>query len=437
MEKSINSKLSNNNNTEKKKLKSKNITFSFLNIIKRKLSRKLSQIELNTRNENTLLCYTLLSFILKRKCIIEKNELEEYVKNKLFEKEDKIISVFENYDQINQYNYSTKFNELLNSNHCFIKIFDKKTNNELVNLNYKYINKEKDSIYNLIFGENLAEAYKKKAMSKKLNSLLLKINEDETNITNTNSKMENKNEEKRKNNNNEEISYKKKKKKKKKQKNCEINNEEKIIKYNVPKEKSSIFSEDLFDIDNKNKNSSYTFISKNNLNYLISSIIENENQNSKEDKRIIFKPKEYKFTQKMLNIIQKAQEFLSLINSFNFDKISNDNTNLILLINYKNDKTLEKCITVAKNDYFNLIEYLKCFSGKKADDIINQQCSILIFKIYTKLSQFLLDYNFIMELINSNTSNNNLLIKTKGIDKENVLTQDNIEVLKIIMENEI
>ena len=184
-----------------KNMKSKNNVFSFLCVVK----KKVSQIKFNNYNENTLLCYTLLLFSLKKKCSLSKNELEEYVKNKLWGQDDKITSVFENYHEINQYNYSKKYNELLNSNDCFIKYFDKKTNKEQVKLNFDYINKEKDSIYNLIFGESLMDVYKEKEMIKKINNLMLD-NDERNNINhNNNGKKENGNNKINGKNNNKEA----------------------------------------------------------------------------------------------------------------------------------------------------------------------------------------------------------------------------------------
>ena len=425
-----------------KNMKSKNNVFSFLYIIK----KKVSQINFNNYNENTLLCYTLLLFCLKKKCCLSKNELEEYVKSKLWEKDDKITSVFENYHEINQYNYSKKFNELLNSNDCFIKYFDKKTNKEQVKLNFDYINKEKDSIYNLIFGENLIDVYKEKEMIKKYNNLL-QDNDERNNIShNTNGKKENGNNKINGKSNNKEALLKfnnnnnNNKKKHKKNTNNVINIAENKIFYSElniisPKKKTSDFVENHFEEDDKNKESL--------INSLISSILDVESLNESNKKP--FKEKEYNFSPKILSFIQKGEEFISLINSFNFDKITGMNNYLIMISNYKNNKSLEKCLMTAKKDYYNLIEFLKCFKDtnllcdKNNVSLKKQECSLLICKIIKELSQFLIDYNFVIELVNSNKYNtySRMLKKIKKLDKDNVLNQDNVNVIKLIMEKEL
>ena len=246
------------------------------------------------------------------------------------------------------------------------------------------------------------------------------------------------------NNNTEKEDLKQKsnnnKKKDKKNTNNVINIAENKIFYSElniisPKKKTSDFVENHFEEDDKNKESL--------INSLISSILDVESLNESNKKP--FKEKEYNFSPKILSFIQKGEEFISLINSFNFDKITGMNNYLIMISNYKNDKSLEKCLMTAKKDYYNLIDFLKCFkdtnllSDKNNVSLKKQECSLLICKIIKELSQFLVDYNFVIELVNSNKYNtySRMLKKIKKLDKDNVLNQDNVNVIKLIMEKEL
>lgn len=173
-----------------------------------------------------------------------------------------------------------------------------------------------------------------------------------------------------------------------------------------------------------------------------------------ENEKFIGKNIRYKvLTQQILYLIKKADDFISIIKSFNNNEICHTKENLIILLNYKDDKTMENCITIAKNEYFKLISYLEGLNNnimdgnsQKLKEYLNlkkKQCSLTIYRIITKLSQFLIDYNFIVKIVKNYLMNNkySLMKDLKKLFVENILSQENANKIEKdllnALENEI
>ena len=392
-------------------INSRNSLFSFLKRIKR---------EINSKKKYSLFCNTLLAFSEKGKIVLNETDLFNYIIKSVFQNENNNNDS----ENIDIKNYTAQIHQLLSTNKCFIKFYNKKLKGEQIKLNKEYINSHKQTIYKLIFGKKLSFNRSSPEISEKKADKMM--NNDESNgifFVNNNKLILNDNKEIIMNKNvdsffNDNIHY------------IQDNNK----KINA---KKNLLMNSLFFEDNKNKNKI---------------IHDKEDQNTFKDK----------LGKKLFNIIQKAESFLSLINIQNSSEIINDNNYdqdyyHIILLKYKDDPTLKNCLNIAKNDYITYTKYMKYFINKNigkriGDDIKNilvkkkNECSLVICRIVTKLSQFLLDYNFIMEIIYTNKSklktNEQYSILIDGIIKFSiecmcVLNQDNVYELEKKMETKL
>ena len=435
------------NNLNKKDQKSKSDIMPFLKQIK----NNVDKIKSTKNKKYPLLSCLFLCFLEKKKKIIEKKEICEYIKKEINNNENKIFHININTqkvepDLINQRNYNSKINQLLIKSKYFTKVINMGNNPEAeqIELNEEYINPRKNSIFKHLFGRKL---YYKKISQKKRKRRKFENSVSIVKTVNKKTrKKENKNKDKmkdldvkiKKNNNNQlseidydNISSKENEINEKKEdlNNCniifdKIKLERKKLEplnkntfLNQKRKNPSISSKDnslimpLF-ADDYNNEKDYNNI--NNINDLC-----NENYEI-EDGKISSSLKEINI------IIGKGEEFILNLQGQKYINIfeSNDNfrENKEFLSNYKDDHLILNFLNNAMEEYMKFNKIIEYFmynkennfdSEEEFNDIFNKEldilenfkikrikCSLLISKIITKLSQFLLEYNFIVETIN-------------------------------------
>ena len=155
------------NNLNKKDQKSKSDIMPFLKQIK----NNVDKIKSTKNKKYPLLSCLFLCFLEKKKKIIEKKEICEYIKKEINNNENKIFHININTqkvepDLINQRNYNSKINQLLIKSKYFTKVINMGNNPEAeqIELNEEYINPRKNSIFKHLFGRKL---YYKKISQKK------------------------------------------------------------------------------------------------------------------------------------------------------------------------------------------------------------------------------------------------------------------------------
>ena len=129
----------------------------------------LQQIKINvdkiksTKNKKySLLSCVFLCFLEKKKKIIDKKVIIDFIKKEINQNEKKIFHININTkkvepDLITQRNYNSKLNQLLLKCKYFTKIINmgSSTDGEQIELNEEYINPRKNSIFKQLFGRKL------------------------------------------------------------------------------------------------------------------------------------------------------------------------------------------------------------------------------------------------------------------------------------------
>ena len=465
-----------------------------------KIKKRVDKLKRGKKKEYSLLCCILLSFYENRKTILDKTLLNESVKKEIEENENKIISSYvnngHNVERVNLENYFPKFYRLIRRNNCFIPL-----HNEQIELNEQYIRNKKETVYRYIFGEKILnnKLRVKRRIIKKLRKINKKkkddknsIEEEEESSNNQEKSIISLNDSQKKNEELSERSEKEnyidleinendtsnndsvqilskeseiKKKKKKKGKRKKKKKKKKKKKNNFEDEKEKIIIDNELSLSNKDDNGSTINYSNNSLN---DSCLKTQLSKDENNDKLIEQKKEEKresqieaikdiFIEKLICIIKKAEEFLSLINKGisieSIKDIDNIMLDIQILYNYKDDIAFKNCLITAKNDSLELIKYFEHFldDNKKTNSNTNldykseinmKNLQLLIYRIFTKLSQFILDYNFIEEIINNNLEKKNKYIVLKDIkifldENKSILNLDNVIYLEKLFENEL
>ena len=147
--------------------------------------------------------------------------------------------------------------------------------------------------------------------------------------------------------------------------------------------------------------------------------------------------------------IQKAEEFLNLIFNKNFnDSLKNDlRPGIRILLNYINEIELINYIKNAKNDYFELKKFCESLFYNSVNYCSNKnnllslikKCRLLVYVIITRLSLFMLDFDFIHEIINNYWEKYNVFKVVKAFSDENekILNHEYINELEKLFENNL
>ena len=465
-----------------KKSKTKLDIFSFLKQIK----ANIDKIKSNNYNNKkyTLISCIFLCFYEKKKKILDKKEINDFVKKEVSENENKIISAHiknkkNELDIITPKNYYPKLYQMLIRNRCFTKVIHMESNYEQVELNEEYINSRKNTIFKHLFGKTLN--------SKKINS------------KRRHRKFE------------KSVSAIKNQSKKKIKTDLKINKIKKIKKSTEPKENSQ-FDADSTNFSLKDNENNFKKIEDfNGFNFFVeniklerkkleslnrkfflnqkrrspSSVDSNENSlimplfaedchnenESKINNNINYIKKEELIPNsldKFLNyMINKGKEFLSHLNNPKFiDFIKTKyifKKNGFALLSYNDDSVVHNFLNTAYKDYMKFNRYLKFFMNNKdinVDsesedksndkgtqileniDVKKMKCSLLISRIETKLSQFLLEYDFIVEVIKEIFEYDKNCIIFRDLvglinENKNILDQENIHHLEKLLRTEL
>ena len=189
----------------------------------------------------------------------------------------------------------------------------------------------------------------------------------------------------------------------------------------------------------------------------------NKNNNSFDEKEEIIST-----SLKEINIILKhGEKFISIIKGKKFLDTIKSKENIRktgkILLEYKGDSSIKNYLNIALEDYMKFSKLLEFFMYKKENstdskekkendkkskkktpilDTKKSKCNLLIRRIMTKLSQFLLEYNFIVEVIKEITDKNKDCVVFKNviefIDKNiSIISKENIENLEKILKTEL
>ena len=421
-------------------LDTKDMLFSFL----KKIKDKSDIIKKKNNSKYSLLCCLLLSFYNNGKLFMDKRLLYESVKKEIEDYGNKVISSFANNckypETINPKNCTSKLNMLLANTRCFELLDDKQ-----IKLNEEYIIKKRQRIYNYSFNTNLN--MNKLGMKRRIFKRIKKSSKrkkDETKFCiKTNSKkkhteIENIFENRKDKEENdhfidieiddmndfestEQISQ-----------DNNINIKEKEDE-NI-KDKSNLKDEVL----TPQKDSKYKYSNQNKIDCLITPkfMCKNNKENINQGKII-----KDNLNIKLFCFIQKAEEFLNLIlNEKFYDSLMNISRPVIqILVNYINEINIINYIKNAKNDYFELKKYCESLFWNSIDncssknDILSliKKCRLLVYVITTRLSLFILDFDFIQKIIN------NYLEKYNDFKIVKIFMNENIKVLNQEYINEL
>ena len=429
-----------------KELDTKDMLLSFL----KKIKAKSDILKKKNNSKYSLLCCTLLSFYNNGKFVMDKKLLYESVKKEIEDNENKVISSFanncKNPETINPKSCNLKLNMLLANSRCFELLDDNQ-----IKLNEEYIIKKKQRIYNYSFNTNLVmnklgvkkRAFKRikrssknkkddakisiKASSKKKYTACKNIvgssNDKEEDGHFIDIEIDDMNDFE----STEQISQ---------DNNIYIKEKE---EENI-KDKSSLKDEVLTpQKDTKSQNSN-----QNKIDYLITPkfVCKNNTKNINQVKII-----KDNLNIKLFCFIQKAEEFLNLIFNKNFnDSLKNDlRPGIRILLNYINEIELINYIKNAKNDYFELKKFCESLFYNSVNYCSNKnnllslikKCRLLVYVIITRLSLFMLDFDFIHEIINNYWEKYNVFKVVKAFSDENekILNHEYINELEKLFEN--
>ena len=315
---------------------------------------------------------------------------------------------------------------------------------EQIEINEEYINPRRNSIFKHLFGRKLY--YKKITQKKKKRRKFEKSVIIVKTVIKKNSKKENKSKEKminldeqliKNNNQSSEIDYHNiiSKENEINVKKEDLNNCNLIFdKIKLERKKLEPLNKNLF-LNQKRKNPSIS--SKDNS--LIMPLFADDSSNEKDYNNInnindlnnenyeIEEGKVSSSSLKEINIIiGKGEEFILNLQEQKyiniFESYDNFRENKEFLSNYKDDHFIHNFLNNAMEEYMKFNKFIEFFMNNKDNnfdseeefnDIFNKdldiienfkikriKCSLLISKIITKLSQFLLEYNLIVETIN-------------------------------------
>ena len=144
-------------NTKIPQHKLKQVVDAFLKQIK----QEIDKIKLNKNKKYSLLSCVFLCFYEKKRGIIYKKELYDFIKKEINKNENKIITScdhIKNSDKsiVTQYNYYHKLNYIFKTNRRFLKVLNMESKEGYqIELNYEYIKKHKENLFLKIFGYGL------------------------------------------------------------------------------------------------------------------------------------------------------------------------------------------------------------------------------------------------------------------------------------------
>ena len=440
---------------------------SFLKLVKNKINEIKSD---NSKEKRySLLSIIFLCFIENKKKILDRKLILDFVKDEVINNPNKIVSTFKfknmKRDIITENNCYMKVYQILFKSKIFNNISNNEQNDTNIELNLEFLDKRKNILYRQMFDEELHKSKKinnKKKRRKFDNSLsVIKIKTpkiDKKTLKKNeliNIEIDNKN-----NIDVDSTIFSIKESSIKKKEDTSINNS--IFIDNIKPEKkievignSIIISKSLLNLNSISQIDS-------NENSLVMPLFADDLFNDKE-RKYKFSSNEYKRqmcsnTLKEINIIiNKGKDFLSILNNPQLLNLLNMDNNYkkigFPILNLQNDNYIPSLLKFASDKYTELCKYLNFFLYYKYDDasnlideafdikLIKAKCSLLISGIITKLSQFLLEYNYFVDIIeNIFKYRNNFILKEIlniiNYDKD-IISKDNIKYLENLLKLEL
>ena len=509
-------------NTKIPQHKLKQVVDAFLKQIK----QEIDKIKLNKNKKYSLLSCVFLCFYEKKRGIIYKKELYDFIKKEINKNENKIITScdhIKNSDKsiVTQYNYYHKLNYIFKTNRRFLKVRNMESKEGYqIELNYEYIKKHKENLFIKIFGYGLngeksktptkttkSPTIKKRKFQKcltsknnnKINSEVKEINKEEKEVEKEEEEKEEEEEEKYEEEKDEE---KKKEKQQKKEnlfnvvkvsknkkvkiapKNTSVrkgNNMKKIHFFSANIELSEFEKNEPKYLNKKRKSKLVATKTNSNHKYLVrpkfvdvsysnklNTISNQKNSSDNNSETTSTSNKELSYINKagnqfVLNL--KAPRLVNALkNGDNYIKINGK-----ILFDIKDEPIIQDLLNAAMGEYFKFCEYIEYFMGNKnilsdseEDDNINKnlahnknnkksiaenfkikkkRCYFLINKIITRLTQYLAEYEFLVEIIKDLYNHENNIHPLKEllnmIDRNiNILCKENIFHLENILKTE-
>ena len=446
---------------------------SFLKIIKNKI------ISIKSSNDNnkkySLISVIISCFIETGKSLITRSEIFEFVKNEVMNNPNKIISTHKfkkiKNDMVTEKNYLTKLYQSLSKNKIFKKILCDDKKNIGYELNYEFMNKRKYILYHEMFDEYLPKQNqgKRRKMIKFENSLSVIKSKKPKILKNIELKKVSQ-EKEQKNNTTFEIdtstfSIKESEIKVKKSEEPSINYSNSNLMESIKQLDSKKM--DFIDINNyipktstatKNKDIDDVSSNENSLIMpLFNDVIFNDKNLKYKNLNKENSKGECSNTLKEINIIiNKGEEFLSLLKNPQLLNLLNSNGNYkklgTSLLSLQKDSYAHNLLKAASDNYTELCKYLDYFLYERKNEcdscdtesdikLIKIKCGLIISSIITKLSQFLLEYNYLVEIIEEifDYERNFILkemLKIINNDKS-ILSKDNVDCLENLLKMEL
>ena len=426
----------------------KPIIDTFLKLIK----INIDKIKSTNNMKYSLLSCIFLCFYEKRKKILNKNEIYDFIKNEIKEHKNKIVlSCFKIKESdsniVTQKNYYLKLCHIFRINKCFIKLINIEHNSEeKIELNEDYIISHRKSIYINIFGHSFkAEKLKSPTNTKKLSTVKKRkfqncLSIKKINKTKNEDKDDNEKEEDKENKIKSKILFNIVKENKGKEKTIFYSNKE-----NEKKKKVQFFTTNIEILGKEEKKPNYLnkkrktiFVTTKPNNCLIMPLFADEssnNHNNKENVSNINYSDNKKFeiasssNKEMSYINNLANQFILYLKSPRIvTAIRNGNAYIRLngkiLLNYEDDPIINDLLKASMGEYLKFCGYIEYFMGNNKslsdneDDNDNdriyynkekhlienfkakkKRCSFLINKIIIRLNQFLTEYDYIVRVI--------------------------------------
>ena len=450
-----------------KNIKTKYETNSFLELIK----KSIDKIKSTKTKKYSLSSCIFLCFYEKKKKTLDKKEICDFIKKEISENNNRIVNSHLKTNQskihlVTQKNYSIKLYHILLKSKCFTKVINMETNKEeQIELNEEYIHHRKNIIYKHIFGRKFnSEKYptnKKVLKLKGLNAIKPKKNNNRKKNDISNDKTKD---------NNHKDEDKVKVKKKEIEKNKKDSNKHNNIKEkeNAPSNIKKLLRKKRKRTNNRKDNNNYLVMPlfayndlKNKIEIKKEDNIQKDIINLEEEKEEIISTsfKEIK------NIVKAGEEFIIFLKTEKFLNFIKDNDNkkndIQKLFDSENDELLHSFIKIAMEYYLKFNELIDYFLNDKEnnfdseDEIDNKKsnivnyfnkkknyCILLIFRIISKLFSFILEFNFIAEIIDEISNYNKNSDDTKYIleiieKNKIILNKENIKLFEKMLKNEL
>ena len=467
--------------------------------ILRQIKKNIDKIKSIKNKKYSLLSCIFLCFCQKKKRILDKNEINEFIKKEIkFNKNKIVMSCTKSKKSlVTQKTYCQKLNQILKESKYFIKVINMESDSEEeLKLNEDYIISHKKNINIKLFGRHSNEdkpkrkakiKNRKKVKSKKRkfkNCLTVgrhdKIEDENNEITEKNNKLlfnviNNDNNEKNKDKpmfhpdkenekefkkvkffttkpQNSEIESKKLTYLNKKRKNIFV-----TIRPNLkpsPKQNNLImpkFLDSSYDIkiNIKTEKEEEYVLNKNNANYRKYEIISASN-------------KEISYINNLANQFILNLKSPRLVNALKTGKLYIKMNGQILL-NYEDEPIINNLLKATMREYLKFCEYIKYLMGNKNElsdydnndylsfnkeeqivdnfKTIKKKCSFIINKLIIRLAQFITEYDFIVGVIKDLYAHDNNLNSLKELlnlieNNKNILCKENIFHFEKILNTE-